>query len=174
MSANKFQKYSDKISSISDWLGRTVAWLTLAMVVITFIIVVLRKFFDVGWIWLQESVTWMHAIVFMLAAAYTLKWDEHVRVDIFYARMSAKQKALVNLCGAIFLLLPLCGFIVWSSWDYVSESWRIRETSWQSSGLPALFLLKSIIPITAILLALQGIFSSAAQYLSSINSKGSH
>ena len=141
------------------------SWLTLFMVLATFLIVILRKFFDIGWIWLQESVTWMHAMVFMLAASYTLSHDEHVRVDIFYTNFSPRKRALVNLCGSIFLLLPLCSFIVWSSWDYVSESWRIKESSWQSGGIEYLYLLKSIIPLTAILLALQGITKSLAEFL---------
>ena len=159
------QKITRHISTFSERIGKLVSWLTLAMVVTTFVIVVLRKFFDVGWIWLQESVTWMHAAVFMLAAAYTLKADEHVRVDIFYTRFSPKTKALVDFLGSLFLLLPLCAFIIWSSWDYVAESWGVKETSWQSSGLPALYLLKSIIPVTATLVALQGLSQALANYL---------
>lgn len=162
---SKILKLSKKLAKLSDAIGQAVSWLTLFMVILTFVIVVLRKFFDLGWIWLQESVTWMHAMVFMLAAAYTLNVDEHVRVDIFYSRMSARGKAIINLCGSLFLLLPLCAFIVWSSWDYVSESWRIKETSWQSGGLPALYFLKSIIPLTAILLALQGVFQAISEFL---------
>ncbi|MBT8141423.1 MAG: TRAP transporter small permease subunit [Gammaproteobacteria bacterium] len=159
------QKLAKQISTLCDCLGRTVSWLTLFMVLVTFAIVVLRKFFDLGWIWLQESVTWMHALVFMLAAAYTLNADEHVRVDIFYTRCSPRTKAYVDLVGAIVLLLPLCAFIAWSSWDYVSESWRIRETSWQSGGLPALYLLKAVIPLTAILLGLLGFLRSLANFI---------
>ena len=162
----KIQTISQGISKLSDLLGKMVSWLTLFMVLVTFGIVVLRKFFDLGWIWLQESVTWMHALVFMLAAAYTLNNDDHVRVDIFYSNMSPRGKAIVNLFGAVFLLLPLCVFITWSSWDYVQESWRIKETSWQTNGLPALYLLKSVIPLTAILLALQGVTKAIADVLS--------
>ena len=164
------QKFNQNISKFNNWLGRTVSWLTLLMVIATFVIVILRKFFDLGWIWLQESVTWMHAIVFMLAASYTLNHDEHVRVDIFYTSFSPRRRALVNLCGALLLLLPLCAFVVWSSWDYVSESWRIKETSWQSGGIAYLYLLKAIIPLTAILLAFQGVTKSLAEYLN-VNKK---
>jgi len=159
------QKLSDTLTKFNNWLGHTVSWLTLFMVLTTFVIVVLRKFFDVGWIWLQESVTWMHAIVFMLAASYALNDDEHVRVDVFYTNFSARKKSLVNLLGAVFLLLPLCGFIVWSSRDYVTESWRIKEASWQSGGIAYLFLLKTVIPVTAILLALQGVTKTIANFL---------
>lgn len=165
------QKVIQKINFLSEFIGKTISWLTLAMVLVTFFIVILRKFFDVGWIWLQESVTWMHAAVFMLAAAYTLKFDEHVRVDIFYTRMSEYKKAWVDFFGTLFLLLPICIFILWSSWDYVFESWSIREASWQSGGLPALYLLKAIIPLTALLLLLQALSSSLSQLLVQLQKK---
>ena len=152
-----------KIRKALEWfvefMGSTVAWLTIFMVVGTFIIVVLRYAFDLGWIAMQESIIWMHAMVFMLGAAYTLKNDEHVRVDIFYRGLSIRHKAVVNLAGTILFLLPVTTFLVISSWDYVSISWVIRESSREAGGLPYPFvpILKSIIPLTAVLLTLQGI-----------------
>ncbi len=139
-------------------VGRTVAWLTLAMVLVTFIIVVMRYVFDSGWIWLQESVTWMHAAVFMLAAAYTFAREEHVRVDIFYRQFTPKGRALVNAAGAVLLLIPVAIFIIVTSWDYVMISWQIRETSREAGGLiyPFIPILKSLIPVMAIMLVLQG------------------
>ena len=147
------------LRSFSEWTGRLVAWLTLPMVIVTMVIVVLRYLFDLGWIWMQESVVWMHAAVFMLAAAYTLKHDEHVRVDIFYREMSEARKAWVNLMGTVIFLLPVCVFLIWTSIDYVQVSWSIREGSREAGGLPYPFvpLLKSLIPVTALLLALQGV-----------------
>ena len=139
------------------WLGRTVAWLTLAMVLVTAAVVLLRYVFGVGWIWLQETVTWMHAAVFLLAAAYTLSRDEHVRVDIFFRGMSPRHQALVDSLGVLLLLLPTCGWIAWSAWDYVAASWQVRESSLETGGLPGLFLLKTLIVITPVLLALEGI-----------------
>ncbi len=144
------------IDTISVATGQAVAWLTLAMVLVTVVIVLLRYLFDTGWIWLQESVTWMHAITFMIAAAYTLKADEHVRVDIFYRRMTPRQRHLVDLLGSLLLLLPVCGFLLYYSLDYVAASWQVFETSREAGGLPGLFLLKTVIPVTALLLALQG------------------
>jgi TRAP-type mannitol/chloroaromatic compound transport system permease small subunit len=131
----------------------------LPMVAVTFVVVVLRYIFDLGWIWMQESVVWMHAAVFMLAAAYTLNRDEHVRVDIFYRSMSPKRKALVDALGAVVFLFPVSIFLLVTSWDYVSVSWAIREGSREAGGLPYPFvpLLKSVIPLTALLLVLQGI-----------------
>ncbi len=151
-----------QLANILDHLnvlvGRTVAWLTLAMVLVTFIIVVMRYVFDSGWIWLQESVTWMHAAVFMLAAAYTFAREEHVRVDIFYRQFTPKGRALVNAAGAVLLLIPVAIFIIVTSWDYVMISWQIRETSREAGGLiyPFIPILKSLIPVMAIMLALQG------------------
>jgi len=157
--------FAQQVSNFSERIGKAAAWLTLVMVITTVVIVILRKFFGEGRIWLQESVTWMHAAVFMLAAAYTLKVDEHVRVDIFYTRFNSHQKAFIDLFGALFFLLPLCVFIVWSSFDYVLDSWEIKESSWQSGGLPALYLFKSLIPITAVMLALQGLSQALANFL---------
>ena len=99
--------------------GRAIAWLTVPMVVTTFVIVVLRYAFDLGWIWMQESVIWMHAVVFMLAGAYTLNWDAHVRVDIFYRGMSSRRKAWVNLLGIALFLMPVSVFLIATSWEYV-------------------------------------------------------
>lgn len=151
------QRLISLIDRLSLVTGRAISWLTLGMVVVTFVIVVLRYVFDLGWIWLQESVTWMHALTFMIAAAYTLNKDEHVRVDIFYRQMSPYRQHLVDLIGTIVLLLPVSAFLLLSSLEYVAMSWQIGETSREAGGLPALYLLKTVIPVTASLLALQGI-----------------
>ena len=151
------------IDKLNRSIGRITAWLTLAMVLVTFCVVVLRYLFDTGWIWLQESVTWMHAAVFMLAAAYTLADDQHVRVDIFYRDMSEPGRALVNALGTALFLLPLTVFLIWSSWDYASLSWEIRETSREAGGMifPFPSIMKTFIPATAFLLLLQGIAMEA-------------
>ena len=149
----------ETLERFSELTGAAVAWLTVLMVVGTFVIVVLRYAFDLGWIAMQESITWMHAAVFMLGAAYTLKRDEHVRVDIFYRGMSARHQALVDLVGTAIFLLPMALFLTVSSWDYVSTSWAIREASREAGGLPYPFvpILKSLIPATAVMLILQGV-----------------
>ena len=144
-------------NTLNQWIGSAVSWLTLFMVAVTFLIVVLRYAFDMGSVPLQESVTYMHALVFMLGAAYTLKVDGHVRVDIFYQRVSAKVQAWIDCIGVLLLLLPVSSFILWSSWGYVSDSWEIHESSNNSGGLPGVFVIKSTIILTAILLILQGI-----------------
>jgi len=151
------QKIIKTIDYINDVTGRSIAWLTLAMVLITFLVVLLRYAFNLGWIAMQESVVYLHAVVFMLGAGYTLKQNKHVRVDIFYDKMNARAKAWVDLSGALLLLIPFCLFVIYISWNYVSLSWSLLEGSREAGGLPAVFLLKSTIPIMAGLLLLQGI-----------------
>jgi TRAP-type mannitol/chloroaromatic compound transport system permease small subunit len=152
------QSLSRLLKRVSELSGRVIAWLMVPMVFGTFIVVVLRYAFDIGWIWMQESVVWVHAAVFMLAAAYTLNRDEHVRVDIFYRQMSVRRKACVDLLGTLLFLLPVTVFLAVTSFDYVAVSWRIHEASREAGGLPYPFvpLLKSLIPVTATLLVLQG------------------
>ena len=145
------------IDTMTEKTGRLLAWLCLAMALTTCLVVLLRYGLGVGSIAVQESVTYMHASVFMLGAAFTLKRGGHGRVDIFYRRMTPRAKAWVNSIGAIVFLLPLCVFIVISSWDFVRESWSMLETSAEPGGIPAVFLLKTLIPLGAINLALQGV-----------------
>ncbi len=147
------------IDRVSDATGKLVAWLTLVMVVVTFIIVVMRYVFDAGLIGLQESVIWMHGAVFMLGAAYTLLHEEHVRVDIFYRAMSVRRRAWVDLLGVIIFLLPLCVYLAYAAFDFAAFSWSIRESSREPGGLPYPFipLLKSVLLLMPLTLAMQGV-----------------
>ncbi|MEJ2297684.1 MAG: TRAP transporter small permease subunit [Woeseiaceae bacterium] len=147
------------LDRLNATIGKAAAWLTLAMVIVTFIVVVLRYVFDIGFIWLQESVIWMHAVVFMLGAAYTLGEGGHVRVDVFYRNMSSKRQAWVDLIGVLVFLLPLCVFLAWNSIEFVTQSWRIGESSREPGGLPFPFfpILKTVILLMPITVALQGI-----------------
>ncbi|MEP0073405.1 MAG: TRAP transporter small permease subunit [Marinomonas sp.] len=143
--------------AVSHYTGRCVAWLTLFMMLLTCLIVLLRYGFGIGSIALQESVLYLHALVFMLGAAYTLKDDEHVRVDVFYRDFSATKKAWVNILGGIFFLLPFTIYTTYLSLDYVSASWRVLETSPEPGGLPFVYLLKTLIPIMMVCLIIQGL-----------------
>ncbi len=145
------------IDRFTDRSGRLLAWLVLAMALVTTVVVVQRYGFNAGSIAAQEAVTYMHGCLFMLGAAYALKTDSHVRVDIFYRNFSPRTRAWINSLGGIVFLLPLCAFIGFASWNYVSESWLIRETSPEPGGIPAVFLLKSLIPLMAFNLFLQGL-----------------
>ena len=153
----RIENLSKLIDASSDLIGRSTAWLTVGMVLLMALIVALRYLFQTGSIAMQESVIYVNALIFTLGAAYTLKEQGHVRVDIFYNRLGVKQKALVDLLGGLVFLLPFAGFIIWESWDYVSVSWRIKESSAELSGLPYVYLLKATIISLALLLIIQGI-----------------
>lgn len=160
-----FTKLADWIDIMNDVIGRGVSWLTLFMAVVMFVTVVLRYAFNMGWIWMQESVMFMHGFVFMLAAGYTLLAEEHVRIDIFYRPMSEKKQAIVNILGIIFLLFPTCFVIFYYGYPYVIDSWSVFEDSKEAGGLPGVFLLKSSILAFPVLVGLQGI----AKFIRAIN-----
>lgn len=147
---------ADRIDAGIDALGRATAWLTLALVLLAFGLVLVRYVFGAGSIAGQEAVLWLHSLVFLLGASYTLRHGQHVRVDLFYQHFSARGKAIVDLLGTLFFLLPFCGFLLWISLDYVAASWGQREGSREPDGLPGVFLLKTLIPLAAALLMLQG------------------
>jgi TRAP-type mannitol/chloroaromatic compound transport system permease small subunit len=145
----------DLASAVTAWIGRAVSWLTLLMVLLTFGIVILRYGLNLGWIWLQESVTYLHALVFMTAAAWAFQTDDHVRVDIFYRDRSPGHKAWVNLLGTLIFLVPFSIFLIAIAWEYVAASWATREGSREAGGLPLVYLLKSLIPVLPALLLIQ-------------------
>ena len=145
------------IDSLNESLGRWISWLALAMVLVMGLIVVLRYAFQVGSIALQESIIYLNALIFTFGAAYTLKQQGHVRVDVFYNRLSSRARGLIDLLGTGIFLTLTAGFIIWASWDYVAVSWRIREGSAESSGLPYVYLLKASLLVLPLLLIIQGI-----------------
>lgn len=159
------ERFALSVDWINERVGRGVAWLTLAMVLITFTVVILRYVFSIGFVWLQESYVWLHGAVFMLGAGYTLLHDGHVRVDVFYREASARRKAAVDLLGAAALLLPFVAMVAWVSWPYVVVSWQRLEGSREAGGLPGLFLLKSLLVAFCFLVGLQGMAMAARAIL---------
>lgn len=153
------------VDRLNDKIGRGIAWLTLLMVMITFVVVILRYVYAVGWVWLQESYVWLHGIVFMVGAGYTLLHNGHVRVDIFYRPNSVRYKAIIDLLGSLILLLPLVAVVFYVSYGYVLKSWASLEASREAGGLPALFLLKTVILIFCVLIGLQGLSLAARSFL---------
>ena len=145
------------INLINKLIGETVSWLTLFMVLITFLVVVLRYGFNIGFIWMQESVRFMYAAVFLLCAGYTLLKDKHVRVDVLYLNLSERSKAIVDLLGSMFLLLPVCFVIFYYSWSYVINSWQQMEGSIEERGLHLVFIMKTFIWLFAILVSMQSL-----------------
>jgi len=150
-------RVTQTIDYFIDFIGRAVSWLTIAMVITTLVVVVSRYFLQIGSIALQESVTYLHAAVFLLGIGYTLQHGGHVRVDIFYRNFSIKRKAVVDLVGGILFLLPVSGLIFYASWDYVMASWAIGETSAENNGLPFVYVLKTLMLLMPATLLLQGI-----------------
>jgi TRAP-type mannitol/chloroaromatic compound transport system permease small subunit len=161
-----------RLATIAAWIdrltvavGRTVMWCLLAMVLVQVAVVLMRYVLGLGSIWLSEAIVYAHATLLMAAAAWTLQRGGHVRVDIFYAGASPRTRAIVDLLGALVLLLPFVGVLAWFSFPYVARSWAILERSRESSGLPLVFLLKTLIPAFALLLGLQGIAQAARAWL---------
>ncbi|HET7849361.1 MAG TPA: TRAP transporter small permease subunit [Pseudolabrys sp.] len=153
----RLQSIADGIDRLTTAVGRAVAWLILFVVLVQFGLVAARYVFSLGSIKLSESIIYAHATLFMLAAAWTLNAGGHVRVDVFYAEASPRTKAWIDLAGAVLLLLPFALAVLWLSVPFAHRSWAILERSQETSGLPAVFLLKTLIPLFAAMLALQGV-----------------
>ena len=151
------QSFVRGVDQFSEWLGRSIAWLTLALVVITFVIVVMRYLFNIGSVAMQESLLYLHSLIFLMGTAYTLKHDGHVRVDIFYRPMSPQNKAWVDLLGTLLLLIPFCLFIFLISWQYVASAWSYHEGSREAGGIDAVYILKSLLLVMPATLLLQGL-----------------
>ncbi|WP_188152245.1 TRAP transporter small permease subunit [Teredinibacter waterburyi] len=157
--------FSSGVDRFSAALGNTLSWLTLLMVILVAGIVIARALFNVGSIAVQESVTYLHAIVLTLCLAYNLQQGGHVRVDVFYGRFRREQKAWVDAVGSIVFLIPFALFLLLASWRFVAHSWLIRETSADPGGLPFVFVLKTLMPLAGVLLALQALSEVARNLL---------
>jgi TRAP-type mannitol/chloroaromatic compound transport system permease small subunit len=151
------QRWISRLEAVNAGVGAAVRWLALAMVLLQFAVVVLRYVFGISYIFLNEGVLYMHAALFMLGAGYTLLVDGHVRVDIFYSRLSSRGRAAIDLAGSLGFLLPSMLMLVWFTWPSVRNSWAVLEGPISVGGIPASFLLKSLIPAFCILLIVQGV-----------------
>ncbi|WP_040485823.1 TRAP transporter small permease subunit [Lutibaculum baratangense] len=137
--------------------GQVVRWLAVAMVLLQFVIVLLRYVFGFSSVFLGEGVLYLHATIFMLGAGYTLLVGGHVRVDIFYSKLDTRGRALVDVFGHLALLAPGLLVLLYYSWPTVRRAWAIYEGAISVGGIPASFLLKSLIPAFAVLLLIQGV-----------------
>lgn len=145
------------IDAINEWIGRAVAWLALAMVLVQVVVVVMRYIFGLSVLAMQESIWYMHSIIFLVAAGYTLLHNGHVRVDILYGNVDERRKAMIDLFGVVVILLPVCVLLWWVSWPYVAAAWAVREGSIEVSGIPAVYLLKTCMLVFAVVLGIQGV-----------------
>lgn len=157
MAGNRLSQSIRLLNRISELTGSLVAWCLPGMVLMTCVVIFLVTVFDFGRIWIQETVTYMHGILFTTAAAYTLLHNEHVRIDVFYARMSARGKAWVNLIGSLVLLLPVCVLIGYTSFPYVFRSWTLLEGSADAGGIPLTYFLKTFLLLFVLLMSMQGL-----------------
>jgi TRAP-type mannitol/chloroaromatic compound transport system permease small subunit len=187
---NLLQKMVFFINTISEWTGRLIAWLILLMVLIIVYQASMVALFSIGSVALQELQWHLFALVFLLGAAYTLKHEDHVRIDLIYQShlLKEKHRAWIDFLGGIFLLIPFCLLVIVASWPFVSaainytfffnDSWpfisitiHYAEGSPDPGGLPYLFLLKAAIPIGFSLLMLQGVANSLASLLDLLGSQ---
>ncbi|MGB0921965.1 MAG: TRAP transporter small permease subunit [Alphaproteobacteria bacterium] len=149
------------LSKTIDWasghFGRAVSWLALLMVLVVMANVVMRYVFGITDPKLQELPVYLHGMLFMLAAAYTLREQGHVRVDIFYRAASAKRKAVTDLFGHLLFVLPFMTLVLVESWDYVAAAWKVTEGSTATSGIHLVYILKTVIPVFAVTVAIQSI-----------------
>ncbi|WP_223788246.1 TRAP transporter small permease subunit [Marinicella meishanensis] len=136
---------SNHIDSWMERYGAFLGWVTLMMVLLSFFTVISRNVFNAVWIPVQELAIYCHAMALMLGMVYAWHHDRHVRVDVFYQGFSDRQKRLVNGLGTWLLLVPMMGFMVWSCWDYVIDSWLRLEGSGETGGLPLMFVFKSLL-----------------------------
>ena len=158
-------RFADLVDGINDRIGRAIAWLVLAMVLLLCAQVIARNAFDWASQGVAESAVRMHALVFMLGLGYTLLRDEHVRVDLLSRHWSQRRRAQVELIGTLLLLTPFCLVLLCGSLDYVAASWRVLESSRESGGLPGVFLMKTVIPVAAALLLLAGLARAARAWV---------
>lgn len=163
-------RIAERLDTFSDAIGRAVSWLIAALVLLVCYDVAMRYLFRSGSVALQELEWHLFALVFLLAAAYTLKADEHVRVDIVYQKLHPRTRAWIDVVGAALFLLPFAALIIYSSWPFVADAFVYNESSSDPGGLPHRFILKAAIPLGFALLALQGI-SSILRNLAFLRSK---
>lgn len=151
-------QFARATDALNEYLGRVLSWMTLAMVLFIFVLVLMRYVFGLGSTKMQEAVLYMHSIVFLACAGYTLLHNGHVRCDIFYSAATPRRKALIDLVGVFVFLLPTCILILWVGWPYVKASWAVLEGSIEGAmGIHGVYLLKSLILAFAGLVGLQGI-----------------
>lgn len=147
----------DAIDRLNAALGRFCGWIALLLVMTELLIVILTGNFQIGSIKLQESIFYLNSLIFLGASGYALATDSHVRVDIFYRGFTETTKAWINFWGTIVFLMPFLIFLWSIVIPYVATSWRIQESSFETSGLPLVFILKSLLLLFVVTLTLQGL-----------------
>lgn len=148
---------SNIIDEFNMWVGEVVKWLLPALVVSVAFGVIALSIFGQAWTKFDESATYFHATVILLGSAATLLAGQHVRVDIFYAKMSPKSKALIDLIGFYALLIPFCLILIWNAESFVGLAWTSLEGSAESDGIRGIFILKTFVSLFAVMMLAQGL-----------------
>ncbi|MEM9168579.1 MAG: TRAP transporter small permease subunit [Pseudomonadota bacterium] len=164
------RRLAERLDRLARAVGMGAAWLVWAMALVQFTIVVLRYVFGVNFIMMQESVTYLHGALFLMTAGYALATGDHVRVDLFYRDASPRRKAMIDLAGAYLFLFPFCLLVLWTAAPYVSAAWAAREGSNEQSGIQGVFLLKTLIPLFALVLIAAG-FALASRAVDTLRSE---
>ncbi len=154
---NTLEKIADYIDAFSTFIGRTLSWVMIPVVAVSFAVVLMRYTLGKGFPWLQETYIWLHGAAVLLCAAWVLKEGGHVRVDLLYKKWSAKAKARADLFGLVVFLYPMMGFLFWWSLPGVQRSWRLLERSPTNDGLEYVYLMKTVIPAFCVLVMIQGV-----------------
>ncbi len=165
------EKFARTIDSLSDRIGSLVGWLTTLMVLVVFYDTLMRYVFKKGSVGLQELEWHLFSIVFLIGAAYTLKQGAHVRVDIIFLNLSDKTKAWIDFLGTFVFLIPFSVMVILSTKGFIVNSWAVGEVSPDPGGLPARYILKSMIPIGFFLLIIQGLSEAAKNLMIIIGHK---
>ena len=154
---NNIHKLISAIDRLNETMGIAVSWCTLVLVILVTLNVALRYAFNISFVSMEQMQWHLYALIFLLGAGYTLRYNGHVRVDVIYQRMGKRTRAFINVLGCLLFLFPGCFLVIKTSIPFVESSWAMREGSADPGGLPARYLLKSIIPLAFTLLAVQGI-----------------
>jgi TRAP-type mannitol/chloroaromatic compound transport system permease small subunit len=153
------------VCALNRWVGLTLSWLSLGVVLVCFTVVVQRYFFHVSYVWMQDLYIWLSGAMFTGVAGFAFLRDDHVRVDIFYRPWSIRRKAIADLVGVVIFLLPFVTVIGTYGWTFIARSWHLQESSANVGGMPGLFILKSFILIFCLLVGLQGLAWGARSIL---------
>ncbi len=153
----KLERFCNRLDSINRTVGRAVSWVSLIMVLVVTVDVIMRYMFKKTFVFVQELEWHLFGVLFLIGAGYTLLYDAHVRVDVFYQRLSPKTQAWINFLGCLFFLLPGCYLVIATSMKFLAASWAIGEGSPDPGGLPARYVIKAMIPLGFTLIAIQGI-----------------
>lgn len=157
--------FADLVDRLNSWIGRTVSWAMLPVVLIAFAVVFMRYVLGMGYPWMQEVYVWLHGAAFMAASAWVLQQDGHVRVDLIYKRLSVRAKACIELIGVFLFLTPMIALMGWWAWPAVERSWRLMERSSTADGLQFMYVLKGFVVVFCVLVMLQGLAMAARAVL---------